>query len=686
MSNSLTKQIISAVIILVFSLSLLQPLFASAQVSAQSAQTTIIGSISCFVGGVLADWLLTELGNKLQNWGDALLRAGGKWTNLGNLFRKQAVPILNENNDTKEHILDVAARCVAREVLNDLNARIVGSVRTGGRYNRGTGRGSEPAFVRDWRRFMTQAEHRGEDIFRSVLNSASLCNNVLNLKNVFNANGAPEIKTNSLSDTQDALTTRIGNVNSFKERTNCTMPRGWTMQKYSNDFAGNGSWEAMVRLAEPQNNYYGAMIMSLGELAAQRAAESGSEAAEAGVSGGFLARRGKPGETCLVVSGNGRCVINKDILTPGSILGNSINATIQQELAWITNVDEISELIQYVMANVMGRILDLSKPQPTYDQENFEQDRYPGTWNDRLFGPPSGGTGPTPTATPPGGPTPPAVPPGTVRLCTDINYGGICESFTADDVFLTDNQVGDNSVSSIIMPSDSTTAIIYEHNDFQGISTPVVVSIPDLSQVMFGFRSFNNLISSIRVTGPAECSDSQDNDGDGQTDYPNDTGCTSASDTTESGSGGTQQPPAGSVTFCRDINFGGVCETFTVSDPDFTNNPTIGNDQASSVIMHAGGTTSAELCFDINYSGGCRTITTSQTDLSTLLFGFRNLDNDISSVRITSTPTSGNPECSDGVDNDTNGDVDYAGGPNGEPADPDCNGNPSWDDEGQPAP
>src|SRR6185436_15210332 len=48
---------------------------------------------------------------------------------------------------------------------------------------------------------------------------------------------------------------------------------------------------------------------------------------------------------------------------------------------------------------------------------------------------------PTPTLTP------------AIRLCSNVNYGGFCEVFTSDDPDLSDNPIGDNQVSSLIVPA-----------------------------------------------------------------------------------------------------------------------------------------------------------------------------------------------------------------------------------------
>ena len=501
MIRQLKTPITLLVLISILSFNFFPPFLANAQqVGAQSVSSTLIGGLSCTTGGVLSQWLVSKIVTGIKSLAHQLLKQAGSFFKLGSFLYDTVVPIGDNLNDNREGVLDIAARCFARQILNDITARMIGSVRTSGRdagnctSSNPLARRNCPSFVRDWRRFMANAQHRGENIFRSVINSSSLCNNVLNLKNVFNANNEPEIKERDR--------TRVGNLNTFQERIRCTMPQGWTLQKYTNDFAGNGSWDALTRLAEPQNNYYGALLLSLGELAAQRAHEESSDAQEAKAGNGFTSRRGKPGNNCLVLSNNGRCVIYKDILTPGSVLSNAVYATINEELAWITNVDEWQELIAYVMKTMMTRILNLAEPSD-YDQEVFPREKPLITpYNDDDFSGVSPFTGLPPI--------PPMPPTGSVTVCTDINYGGVCETLSADDPDFANNLVQgvimNDAISSILVPP-GTTAVLYMHSNYGGLfSNGTAASFTNTTSYNHDFTliaaSINNQASSIKIIVP----------------------------------------------------------------------------------------------------------------------------------------------------------------------------------------
>ncbi|OGN10888.1 MAG: hypothetical protein A3B91_03860 [Candidatus Yanofskybacteria bacterium RIFCSPHIGHO2_02_FULL_41_29] len=493
MANKIKIPVAIVVILSIISFSL-----PSSQVAnAQGISETLIGGLSCTTGRVLANVLVNKIVSGIKHVASEFMKQAGTRFRFGSWLYDQVVPIGDNPNDTREGFLDIAARCFARQILNDITARMIGTARTSGRDARDCSdrtpawqRGACPSFVRDWRRFLTNAQHRGENIFRSMIGSASLCNNILNLKNVFNATNEPDLRSTSVRGQSYSINNlRVGNLNTFYERSRCTMPQGWTLQKYTNDFAGNGSWSALTRLAEPQNNYYGALIMSLGELAAQRVHEEKSDSQEAGPTG-FTARRGKPGNTCLIKSNIGQCVIYKDILTPGSVISNAVYATIQEELAWITNVDEWQELISRMMARVMTRILNLSEPS-NYDQEDFarENTKYDSFYDGDDFD--SIDFGPS---------TPPMPPVGSVTVCADANYQGFCETFSFSDPDLRNNPILNDSVSSILVPANTVVAL-YEHINYGGVvvytgSDDDLSSIPSIP----GFGSFDNETSSIKIS------------------------------------------------------------------------------------------------------------------------------------------------------------------------------------------
>ncbi|MDP3792901.1 MAG: hypothetical protein Q8Q89_04215 [bacterium] len=319
----------------------------------------LIGGISCVVGGVAAEWLLGYINKGIQKLKGILSAKLESWLALTN-----TVPVIDQEALTKERVFDLIARCGAREVLNVMTGRMIGAVRT-------SGRDGGPAFVRNWRNFKLTSQRRGENIFRSVLNSTELCPYFSgDIRTIFNADGQP--------NNPDLNRSRINNLDSFTRRARCTMPTGWSPDSYKTNFSGNGGWDALVRLSEPQNNYYGNLLMSLGEVSVQRMAEEDSDTSSVLAGLGFDSRRGKGAqENCLLTASNGRCIVYKDIITPGSVLQQTVSNVAQQELAWVTNVDELNELISTLTEVLLSRIINLAEPDDT-EQEPYPRETYPG--------------------------------------------------------------------------------------------------------------------------------------------------------------------------------------------------------------------------------------------------------------------------------------------------------------------
>ncbi|OGZ16069.1 MAG: hypothetical protein A3H76_01420 [Candidatus Lloydbacteria bacterium RIFCSPLOWO2_02_FULL_54_12] len=98
-----------------------------------------------------------------------------------------------------------------------------------------------------------------------------------------------------------------------------------------------------------------------------------------------------------------------------------------------------------------------------------------------------------------------------VQLCADINYGGGCELFTGKDSDLRDNSIGNDRVSSIIVP-DGVTVALMDAIDYGGNCETFTSNSPDFRNEPIG----NDVISSIAVG--YSCSDrTTSGGGDGST-------------------------------------------------------------------------------------------------------------------------------------------------------------------------
>ena len=316
-------------------------------------QASVLNSVkkftSCSGSGVAGAYASAELSILLNKGLEKLKGLGLKFiTKLA-----EDVPVNDSTAiaqyKSKEFALDTIARCAGREILNKMISQVLSVVRGGGR-NGG------PAFVRNWRNFQADAQYRGENVFRAILSNTKLCDYIdKDIKDIFGVINKISLPPN--------IQTRIGNLDPYQLRASCTMPSGFNLENYQKDFAGNGGWAAFSRLLEPQNNYFGSLFGALGEVAKQRNLEETADANEAIAGQGFTSTRGKSAsENCETKDANGKCLAYKEIKTPGSVLLAGAEATINQELGWIANVDELNEVIASAVNILLNRMLDLSDP------------------------------------------------------------------------------------------------------------------------------------------------------------------------------------------------------------------------------------------------------------------------------------------------------------------------------------
>lgn len=636
-------------------------IFSLVPITESNAQGEMLAAgISCLVGGLLAPWLVDQALNLLQRLYNNLsqrIRNFLGWGVLSIIFPPD-VPTDDSRNNTKEYIGDTIARCGAAMILERTSRSMIAGVRT-------SGRNGGPAFVRNWRRFKLDAQHRGENIFRSILGSTDICPYFSgDLRTIFQANNQPPAGRMGSS-------IRAGNLDDFKVRAGCTLPRGWSLRSYQNDFVGNGGWPALLRLNRPQNNFYGNLIMSLSEVSIQRAAEEDSDMSSVIAGLGFDSRRGTDeADSCFLTGATGRCVVYKDILTPGSYIQQSAAALVQQELAWITNVDELNELIANLTFRLMRRLLDLSG-------ENRSAQVIRGR-------PPNEGPPDLDTIYPeePITPAPecsdgldndgdslydyPSDPDCTSSSDNDESSGGggggggACAGtgtarYASALRAAMDTVIASNPGGIADQPNTSTNTFIFfgyvrtelQNAGFQGTSNVLNGNgNPNSGDLMAVFLTGDTLMDRydaiIALGSGTLIRNSTATQFTGQVPISS---CT--------GSGG-----AFAVTVWSDINFSGTWESFTSGDTALVNN-IIGDNNIESIQVPAG--MSADLCDGIDFGPPCETFTADDLDLSNNTIGA----NTASSIRVPSGGGAGPSECSDGLDNDTDGLIDF-------PQDPGC--------------
>ncbi len=88
----------------------------------------------------------------------------------------------------------------------------------------------------------------------------------------------------------------------------------------------------------------------------------------------------------------------------------------------------------------------------------------------------------------------------------------------------------------------------------------------DNGQLRLTAIELNGSCEAVPPAPKPQCSDGQDNDGDGGTDYPNDPGCATADDTSES-----PDPSAGTTNYLSDLEWSSMSNGWGPAEKDRSN-------------------------------------------------------------------------------------------------------------------
>jgi len=307
----------------------------------------------------LAENLSKALAGKVQ---DSLTSAISSGINAalslftGTLFGAREV-IVRNNDQTAKTIAQIAkeqykskaiARCTARHILSGITGNSVSISRT-------YGRDGGPTWITNWNNFQTRSQYRGENIFRAMLSNAQTCDYFKNdLKKAYGIKDGGKVSTAKQN-------TRTDSLQFFSTKIACTLPEDFSTEDYLKDFGGNGGWEAFNRLLEPQNNMYGAMLLSNDELSKQRQLAQSSDVNQALANKGYTGISGtNKSDSCSVKWTDGTCLIYKDIKTPGSYVAGSNEAALNAELEWITTAQDKNTIIANATEIILNRLKNLS--------------------------------------------------------------------------------------------------------------------------------------------------------------------------------------------------------------------------------------------------------------------------------------------------------------------------------------
>ncbi len=261
---------------------------------------------------------------------------------------------------TKEYGLDTVARFVARKFFDIAVGQLRAKIQKGGRKN-------GPAFVEKWGNFQTNAQYRGEDVFRAILANTKTCKYLeSDINQIFGVTSRFRIPLGGQN-------IRVGDLDPFTLRAKCTLPDNFSVEKYRQDFKGNGGWDAFLRLMQPQNNFYGLLLQSTDELEKQRALEISSDVQEAAAGGGYTALR----SACTKIAGTTKCAFLGQIGTPADLVGKTAATLINKELEWLTNADELSEVFIAIVTTLTSRFnnLSIASSNPSIERDTEETEK-----------------------------------------------------------------------------------------------------------------------------------------------------------------------------------------------------------------------------------------------------------------------------------------------------------------------
>jgi uncharacterized protein (UPF0297 family) len=248
--------------------------------------------------------------------------------------------------------------------------------------------GKSPSYITNWRNYILESEARGNDVFRAVLADTALCPYFKN--DLVTALGAEKSVGATLGATvrkavagQNAVVYQsqlsVPGMPSFQQTANCTLSSKINVNSFKNDFS-QGGWEAWNQLIQPQNNFFGAYSLALGEQSKQTATEEkaarDSSVAGSGFKGQKLGADNKsspngcagvslpgqlPSQDALLAgrtSAGVRCAFLGEEVTPASILGQSAANSLDAKIGRVGTAAALTDVLLSVLAGVITGLSD----------------------------------------------------------------------------------------------------------------------------------------------------------------------------------------------------------------------------------------------------------------------------------------------------------------------------------------
>ena len=219
--------------------------------------------------------------------------------------------------DLFKWLQEFALSTLKKRVLDVMVDQVVASIQGGGK----------PQFVTDWKGFLQDASQAAIGDFAQEFGAGFLC--------------APFSFQLQLS---------LLKVPKFSQKATCTLDKiVKNIQEFRNDFR-KGGWVAFGASWQPQNNFYGALIMALQELEIRKEAAAFAAQNEAQAGGGFLSTK-----KCDIDPVTGKEVRCK-VTTPGSAVGGVVTKALGADFDFIVNAQQLGEYVGAIVNALINRL------------------------------------------------------------------------------------------------------------------------------------------------------------------------------------------------------------------------------------------------------------------------------------------------------------------------------------------
>lgn len=232
----------------------------------------------------------------------------------GNLFTNILNTIetgLSTELDIAGFITDVLIAELKKKILDKLVDQVIEWIQGGGK----------PQFITDYKGFFEDIGQEAVGTIAQELDLGFLCEPFsLNIKL---AVGVPPVKRFSKT-AECTLDKIVGNIGNFY-----------------NDFR-NGGWLAFSEAWQPQNNYYGGLLLARVELEDRIAGEQGRKTLEILANGGFLDTKDENGQT----------------ITPGSVGRALVSKAIGSDIDLLVNLEgDVANIVAAIIDAAINRVV-----------------------------------------------------------------------------------------------------------------------------------------------------------------------------------------------------------------------------------------------------------------------------------------------------------------------------------------